>query len=136
VVRIRVGKVPKWHQVGVLCGPFIIEGADIDQCLDLSVIIYSEQIAKRRVTGLLRINCHYGVEAEIPAVAKDRESTDTEKLAFFGIANVGETGNDCPNVRPNSHRIQDFDNRAVNGLVACLCHKELTAGAKRQPTRA
>src|SRR5207247_8504622 len=122
-------------QIHMLCRPVIIEGANIDQGLDLVAIVHSEQIAECRVAGLLRVNRYYGVEAKISTVAKDRDSTDAEKLAFLGIANNRETTDDGSNMRPDCHRAPNLNERDGNSLVARLGHNELAAGAKCQPAR-
>src|SRR4029453_7930880 len=73
-VRVRVWKIPKRHQPLVFVCPFVIEGTHLDEGLDLIAIVHSKEIAERWVASLLRINCHYPIEPEIHAVAKDRDS--------------------------------------------------------------
>src|SRR6266496_1293040 len=103
-VRVRVWKIPKRHQPLVLVCPVVIKGTHIHQGLDLIAIVHSKEIAEGRVTGLLRVNCHYGVKAKISTVAKDRDSTNAEKLALLGVASNGEAADDGSNSRPDCHR--------------------------------
>src|SRR5262249_60550881 len=82
-VRIGVGKIPKRYQPLVVVCPVIIEGTDINECLNIISVIDSQQIAKGRITGRLGASCHDGVKPRVHAVPKDRDPIDACKLAPF-----------------------------------------------------